>query len=37
MKNREGFTVTDKERECTKCGTMFPNKSKTVTLCPKCT
>lgn len=36
MKNREGFTVTDKERECTKCGTMFPNKSKTVTLCPKC-
>lgn len=36
MKNREGFTVTDKERECTKCGTMFPNRSKTVTLCPKC-
>lgn len=35
-KNREGFYVTAEERECTKCGTVFPNRSKTVTLCGPC-
>lgn len=36
MKNREGYYKTDKERECTKCGTIFPDPKKTVTLCPSC-
>lgn len=36
MKNREGYYVTDTERECTKCGTVFMKTSKTVTLCPTC-
>lgn len=36
MKNREGYIVTKEVRECTKCGVMFPNKSKVVTLCPTC-
>lgn len=36
MKNREGYTVTEEERECTKCGVMFNKGSKTVTMCPKC-
>lgn len=35
-RNREGFLVSDSKRECTKCGTIFPKTSKTVTLCPKC-
>lgn len=35
-KNREGFLVGETERECTRCGTIFPITSKTVTLCPKC-
>ena len=36
MKNREGYIVTKEVRECTKCGVMFPNKSKVVALCPTC-
>lgn len=36
MINREGFYVTDTERECTNCGTLFPKTSKTVTLCNSC-
>jgi len=36
MKNREGYIVTTETRECTKCRSMFLNKSKTVTLCPTC-
>ena len=36
MKNREGYNVTSEERECTKCGSMFEKRSKTVTLCPTC-
>lgn len=36
MKNREGYYVTELERECTKCGIVFCNNSKTVTLCPSC-
>lgn len=36
MINREGFYVTDTERECTSCGTLFPKTSKTVTLCNSC-
>lgn len=34
--NREGYYVTDSERECTNCGTIFPRTSKTVTLCGAC-
>lgn len=36
MINREGYYKTDLERECTKCGTIFPNPKKTVTLCHSC-
>ena len=36
MRNREGYIVTKEVRECTKCGNMFPNKSRVVTLCPTC-
>lgn len=36
MLNREGFYKTDLERECTKCGAIFPNPKKTVAICPKC-
>ena len=36
MYNREGNYVTEEERECTKCGSLFLNKSRTVTLCGKC-
>jgi uncharacterized Zn finger protein (UPF0148 family) len=36
MINREGYYKTDLERECTKCGTIFPKPKKTVTLCPSC-
>lgn len=36
MLNREGYFVGDTERECTKCGTMFPKTSKTVTMCNGC-
>ena len=36
MKNREGYIVTKEVRECTKCGVMFPNKSRVVALCPTC-
>jgi predicted nucleic acid-binding Zn-ribbon protein len=34
--NREGYKISETERECTKCGTMFLKTSKTVTLCNKC-
>lgn len=36
MKNRQGFYVTETERECTKCGAVFTRTSKSVTLCHKC-
>lgn len=36
MINKQGYYKTDLERECTKCGTIFPNPKKTVTLCPSC-
>jgi hypothetical protein len=36
MRNREGFFVGEFERECTKCGVIFPKTSKTVTLCNDC-
>lgn len=36
MKNREGYYVGKFDRECTKCGIMFPKTSKTVTICNKC-
>jgi len=36
MLNREGYYVSDRERECTACGMIFPKTSKTVTLCNRC-
>jgi hypothetical protein len=36
MINREGYFVGETERECTKCGVMFPKTSKTVTMCNEC-
>ena len=36
MINREGYYVTDTERECTKCRTVFQNKLKTTSICPSC-
>lgn len=36
MRNREGFWVTDEERECTRCHALFERTNKTVTLCPSC-
>lgn len=36
MKNREGFYVGTKDRECTKCGVIYFKKSKTVTFCNTC-
>ena len=36
IRNREGYLVSDLSRECTKCGSIFENKSKTVTLCGPC-
>ena len=36
MINREGYYKTDQERECTKCGIIFPKPKRTVTLCPTC-
>lgn len=35
-KNREGYLISETERECTKCHTIFQKTSKTVTLCNKC-
>ena len=35
-KNREGFYVSETEREFTKCGDIFKKTSKTVTICNKC-
>lgn len=34
--NRAGYKISDTERECTNCSTMFKKTSKTVTLCNKC-
>jgi predicted nucleic acid-binding Zn-ribbon protein len=34
--NREGYKISETERECTNCGTMFLKTSKTVALCNKC-
>ena len=34
--NREGYKISETERECTNCSTMFLKTSKTVTLCNKC-
>ena len=36
MINREGYYVSEIERECTNCGTLFKKTSKTVTLCNSC-
>lgn len=36
MYNREGYYVTETERECTKCGKVYPHTSKRVTLCHEC-
>lgn len=36
MINREGYYVTEFERECTECGTIYKKTSKTVTLCNSC-
>lgn len=36
MLNREGYEVTDAERECTNCGKMFIKTSRTVTICNRC-
>lgn len=35
-RNREGYLVSELNRECTKCGAIFENRSKTVTLCGPC-
>ena len=35
-RNREGFLVSETQRQCTKCGVVFEWKSKTVTLCNTC-
>jgi hypothetical protein len=34
--NREGYYVTETKRECTKCGSVYPRTSRTVTLCNLC-
>jgi hypothetical protein len=34
--NREGYKISETERECTNCSAMFLKTSKTVTLCNKC-
>lgn len=36
IRNREGYLVSDTERQCTKCAKIFKKTSKTVTLCNKC-
>lgn len=36
MKNREGYYVSETERECTACGAVFTKTSRTVTLCNIC-
>lgn len=36
VKNREGWLVSDHERECTNCRGIYKRTSKTVTLCPLC-
>lgn len=34
--NRQGYLISDTERECTNCGKIFKLTSKTVTLCNTC-
>lgn len=34
--NREGYFIGDGKRECTNCGTIYKETSKTVTLCNSC-
>lgn len=36
MINREGYYVSETERECTACGVIFTKTSRTVTLCNTC-
>lgn len=36
VRNREGWLVSETERQCTNCLVIFPRASKTVTLCGKC-
>ena len=36
VKNREGWLVSEDERECTNCRGIYKRTSKTVTLCPLC-
>lgn len=36
MYNREGYWVTDTERECTLCSLIFPIVNKTMTICNLC-
>lgn len=36
IKNREGYLISETERECTKCRKIFKKTSKTVTLCNQC-
>jgi len=36
IKNREGYLVSDSERQCTNCFKIFKKTSKTVTLCNIC-
>lgn len=35
-RNREGYLVSETQRECTNCGCMFERRSKSVTLCNTC-
>lgn len=35
-RNRQGYLISDTERECTNCGKIFKLTSKTVTLCNQC-
>jgi predicted Fe-S protein YdhL (DUF1289 family) len=36
VKNKQGYVIAGDNRECTSCGTMYKQTSKTVTLCNKC-
>ena len=36
IRNKQGYLVSESNRECTKCGVIFQNRSKTVTLCGPC-
>lgn len=35
-RNREGYLISESQRECTNCGIIFDKTSKTVTLCNAC-